>query len=291
MRGVKLWAVASSLSVLAGLAACSSPAQVEVFHVPSGPSRLIPLIADISVITSRLRALGDTSATVAVRGNSIVVTGRGPLPAPVSFFVKTGRVTFRQVLCGAPTYSPSTTASSPELPACGGQYQTSRANIHLFPHGNVVGVGVVPEDPSFAVYPSTTADDANQPSTMVLLPTDRTYGAQDYPRMVLGPAQMDASPIAAAKAVFVDHTWRVDCTLTLADISQWERATRTDFHEYMAIDVDGLVISARLVESGQDTYSPYGDKMQLGGNLNKPRAMQLAALMESGPLGAPLVAR
>jgi hypothetical protein len=273
-------------------AACSSPAQVAVFQVPPGPSRMVPLTADVPVITSRLRALGDTGATVAVNGSSIVVTGGGPLPAPASFFVKTGRVTFRQVLCGAPAYSPSTGAPSPPgpLPACGEQYRTSAANLGLFPHDGVVGVGDLPSDPSFAAYPSTSADDADQPSTTVLLPTDRTYGYQLYARMVLGSAQVQGSAVASAKVQFVDHTWLVECTLTPSGASQWEKATRADFHEYMAVDVDGLVISSPLIEPAQATYGPYGDKMQIAGDLNKSRAEQLAALLESGPLPAPLAA-
>jgi preprotein translocase subunit SecD len=275
--------------LLIGLAGCSSPFQVAVFHIPSGFSRLIPLTADIPVITTRLHDLGDTEATVAVSGDSIVVTGGGSLPAPSSFFVKTGLVTFRQVLCGAPAYTASTVVLQPgALPVCGEQYQTSSTNLSI---NTATGVpaNTVPPDPSFAVYPSNTADDANQPSTDVLLPTDSTGGYQLYPRVFLGPAQMTASAIASARAVFENPEWLVDGALTHSGTLQWQKATLEDFHAYMAFDVDGLVISTALIEPIQGTYTSFGNKMEIAPNLNKTSAEQLAALLRSGPLPVPLV--
>ncbi|HYL82096.1 MAG TPA: hypothetical protein VEU07_14855, partial [Candidatus Acidoferrum sp.] len=97
-RGLVAGSALAMLAVIA--AACSTASPVAVFHVPPGPSRLILLAEDVPVLTARLHALGDTGANVVVQGNTIVIGGGGRLPAPASFFVRTGHLTFRPVFCG-----------------------------------------------------------------------------------------------------------------------------------------------------------------------------------------------
>ena len=258
--------------------------------MPPGPSRLLPLSADVQVISTRLRSLGDTTAAVVVDGDSIVVRGGGPLPAPASFFVKNGRFSIRPVLCGALAHTRSVVARpTRRLPPCGAQYETLASNLSVNESTGQPGTTILP-DPSFASYPSTTADDADQPSTTVLLPAG---GEQQYPRFVLGPAQMATSVIASAQAQFdrVVNAWTVDATLTPSGAVQFDRAAGADFHQYMAFDMDGVVLSAPLIQPNQSVFTSFGGKMEITGNFTRSGARQLAALLESGPLPAPLLAR
>jgi len=276
------------LLVVLGVTSCAqAPSDVAVFHMPSGPSRLLPLSADVPVLSARLRSLGDTGATVVVVGDTVLIQGGGSLPAPASFFVKTGHFSLRPVLCGAPAYTSSAAARSPNhLPRCGAQYQTSEANLAVNVNTGQPGTTIL-ADPIFASYPSTTADDADQPSGTVLLPA---IDQQEYPRFVLGPAQMTNPVVASAQAQFdgTINAWSVDATLTPSGAAQFDRAARAAFHQYLAFDMDGAVVMAPLIQPLQSVFISFGGKMEISGTLTKSSARQLAALLVSGPLPAPL---
>src|ERR1700681_1570631 len=290
--GVRVAVMALVLGV--GLGACSSPRQAAVFQVPPGPSRLIPLSADVPVLTARLRSLGDAGAKVVVEGHSVVVQGGGPLPAPASFFVKVGHLSFRPVVCGAPPYRKSSPVPNPgALPACGEQYRTSGSNLGLAPSANSAFgyvINSIGPDPAFTMYSSTTAHDADAPSTTVLLPNDPTNQGAPYPRFVLGPAQMEGAPFTTTGAHF-DRSiegWIVEGTFTSSGAIQWDRTTQADFHQYLAIDMDGDVLSAPLIQPANITFASFAGKFEIAGRFTGTTAKQLAALLKSGPLPAPL---
>ena len=289
------WTTSSLLAglflVVLGLTSCAqTPSDVAVFHIPPEPSRFIPLSADVPVVSARLRSLGDTAATVSVDGDTLVVQGGGPLPAPAPFFVKTGNLSLRPVLCGAPAdTSPAAARLSNRLPPCGAQYETSESNLAVNMNTGQPGTTILP-DPIFATYSSTTADDADQPSETVLLPA---IGEQQYSRFVLGPAQVANPMVANAQATF-DNTineWSVDATLTPLSAVQFDRAAQADFHRYMAFDMDGAVLMAPLMQPNEDVFTSFEGKMEISGTLTRNSARQLAALLASGPLLSPLVAR
>jgi preprotein translocase subunit SecD len=280
----------------AGAAGCSSPHDVAVFRMLSGPARLTPLAADVPVISVRLHALGDAGAGVVARGDTLVVQGGGPLPAPASFFVRSGHLSFRPVLCGAPDYAPPSTGQPPSepMPSCGPQYRTSAANLAI--SSNSTGAegctsANVPPDPSFAVYPSAPNRDADEPSTTVLLSPDPAAGQQQYPRFVLGPAQLQGKVFASMTASY-DRTlngWAVKGTFTRAASEQWDRVTMAGFHQYVAADLDGLVLWAPIIQPTQAAFTSFQGRFELTGSFTKTAARQLAALFMSGPLPVPLM--
>ena len=286
------------ISVLAGtlavaISACSSQTKaVAVFTPPSGPSRLIPLSADVPILTARLRSLGDVRARVVVQGNSIAVEGGGRLPAPVSFFVKPGKFTLRSVLCGAPSYQPvSNGGAAPvswPLPACNSQYETTAGNLAVSAK-TAQPTELLPPDLQFGGIPSSPEHDADTPSVSVLLAT--SGGGEPYPRLVLGPAEVTNSAIATSRAVSPPRfgQWTVDCTLTSQGTPSWNALAEDSFHEYIAVDMDGVVITAPLIEPGNSSFFSFGNQLQLSGNFTGSMARQLAALLSSGPLPAPLV--
>jgi hypothetical protein len=254
------------------------------------------LAEDVPVLTARLHALGDIAAKVVVEGNSVVVQGGGPLPAPPSFFVRYGHFSLRPVLCGAPAFITTTDVLSGPLPSCGAQYQTTASNLATQPSSNASDgftSANIPPDPSFAAYPSTPDHDADEPSTTVLLSTDPTAGSQQYTRFVLGPAQMEGKVFASVTTAFDRNSvgWVVVGTMTPSNSALYDEVTHADFHQYMAIDLDGLVLSAPLIQPVAESFASFQGKFEISANFTKTTAREVAALLLSGPLPAPLLPR
>lgn len=273
------------------LAACSSSPPIATFKMPPGPSRLVPLSEDVPVLTARLRALGDTGAKVVVDDRTVVIRGGGALPAPAPFFVETGRITLRPVYCGAPAYSPPPAGSvllpGGALPSCDPAYSLTADNLAVDEDTGQPANTMAP-DPGFAHYVSTNAADADVPSTTVLLPAGGSSVGGSYPRYVLGPAQVANSDIASTQATRVAQSSIVTMTLTAAGAAAWNQLAQQAFHAYVGVDLDGVAISAAIIEPTQATFVSFGDQFQLSGDFTKTSARELAALLSAGPLPAPL---
>jgi preprotein translocase subunit SecD len=124
----------------------------------------------------------------------------------------------------------------------------------------------------------------------VLLPTDPKAGAQQYARFVLGKASLDASAIASASALFDNSidAWAVTYTLTPSGSRAWDQVAEANFHQYVALDLDGLVMSAPLIQPNQSSFTSFDGRGEISGNFNAVSAKALAAVLASGPLVAPL---
>ncbi len=294
--GVRTVRAAAALSAVvasaATLSACTSPSTgptVAVFTaVPAAGAGALG--ADAAVITRRLGVLGERSDSASVRGTEVVVSGPR-LKVPAADLARTGRFSIRQVLCGAPTYSPLPGGPPPgPLPACGSRYATTVANLGIDPSAGAANGYTavdVPPDPAFAPYPSTSTDDPNRTE---LLSGDPVVGAQQYQRFVVGRAAPDALSVASASAVFdtsID-AWAVMYTLTPTGARAWDRAAAAGFHRYVAIDLDGLVESAPIIQPVSSTFSSFGGRGEISGNFTATSAKVEASLLDSGPLDAPL---
>ena len=197
---------------------------------------------------------------------------------------------------GAALHGPIDTTLHPAdasaLPPCGAAYVTTAANLTINPNStaqNGYTSRSVGADPVFASYPSTPADDADTPSTPELLSADPSTGPQQFPRFVVGPVQFHEAT-TPAHAVFdsIINAWAVAYTVTQE--SHYDRATRADFHRYMALDLDGSVLSAPIVEPTQNTFASFEGRGEVSGAFTKKTAGELAALLTSGPLQVPLAA-
>jgi preprotein translocase subunit SecD len=54
------------------------------------------------------------------------------------------------------------------------------------------------------------------------------------------------------------------------------------------MDVDGVTVSAPLMQPSQSTFASFGGRFQVSGNFTRNSARQLAAVLASGPLPAAL---
>jgi hypothetical protein len=289
--------VAAALSTVVAsavaLSACTSPSSGATVAVFTAVHRagVGALAGDAAVITKRLGVLGERTDSASVRGTEVIVSGPR-LKVPAADLARTGRFSIRQVLCGAPAYSPLPGGRRPlgTLPPCGARYATTAANLGIDPSvsaANGYTASEVPPDPAFAPYPSTSIDDPNRTE---LLSGDPVAGAQQYPRFVVGPAAPDALSVASASAVFdtsID-AWAVMYTLTPTGARAWDGAAAAGFHRYVAIDLDGLVESAPIIQPVSSTFSSFGGRGEISGNFTATSAKVEASLLDSGPLDAPL---
>jgi preprotein translocase subunit SecD len=250
--------------------------------------------ADVAMM-SRLHALGDTDATVSVDQGTIVVSSPTLTRDQVQLVGSTGSFFIRPVLCGAPAYvaptqpaAPGTTTPPPtSSPACEAQYATTASNLDVNTNTGIPANTIGP-DPIFASYPSTHGDD---PSSTVLLPADPAVGAQQYPRFVLGPAELSGSnlDVASSQAQFdrQNSAWVVDVTLASSSAVQWDVVAQQNLHAYLGFDVDGGILEAPLIEPNQSTFASFRGQMVISGNFTATEAKDIAAVLGSGPLPVP----
>ncbi len=263
---------------------------------PATPISTAKLEEAAATMTARLHALGDSDASATVDGDSIDIASPKFAGVQMQLIGSMGSFSARPVLCGAPSETPTqpatsgttgTTQPATSLPACEAQYETTASNLDV---NTTTGqpAQVIGPDPIFAPTPSTPAQD-DQPAAAVLLPADPVAGAQQYQRFVLGAAQLGNSDIASAQARFdqaIDG-WLVDVTLTPTGTTDWDTMAFMNFHQYVALDLDGQVISAPLIEPAQSAFTSFGGQMELSGNFTATTAKTMAAVLGNGPLPVP----
>jgi preprotein translocase subunit SecD len=265
---------------------------VRAVFAPARPATHAVVEQIESVLFRRLRALGDTGASVRTGvGGAIDVTAQNLTSAEIHTIGTTNALYVRPVLCGAVAVRPADVQGleSGPLPSCQAQYETSAANLAV----NVrtgVPKNEVPPDPGFASYP-TTSESADDPSATVLLAGDQTSGAREYPRFVLGPAQLAGMAIAAAHAQSLGKNSGADVVITLkrSAITQWDAVAQQNFHRYLAFDLNGLVVSAPLIQPLNSSFVSFDATIQISGNFTAAQAKDLAAVLGSGPLPVRLV--
>jgi preprotein translocase subunit SecD len=102
-------------------------------------------------------------------------------------------------------------------------------------------------------------------------------------RYVLGPAVMTSRAIASATATKGQTGgWVVSWTTTSAGAAAWDRVTRASFHQLLALDVGGVVVSAPIIEPTQTTFTSFRGQGQVSGNWSQAEAMKIAAALQSG---------
>ncbi len=261
----------------------------------------------VTILNNRVNGLGVSGAQVATTGDnqiSVSIPGVKNAAQVLAAIGQTAQMYFRPVLCFAPpTVAPTTkqkglkvtaklTSSKAGLPACGAAYQTTEANIGVTENSSVQGYATNPNltaDPQFAGISDTPTTVANYPNRDVLLPG---IGANGQPsdaagRYVLGPEEMTGHAIGSAQAQ-QDQTgaWVTNYTLAGSTNSQlWDKVAQENFHQYLGIELDGVVYSAPIIQPQQGTFSSFAGQGEIsGGNLTQTDAQRLAQAMQFGSL-------
>jgi hypothetical protein len=246
---------------------------------------------DAHQLTRRLESFNDRTDSVVVRGRTIVVLGATRLPVPPSTLVEPGTIQFRPALCGSAPYTASRTRARPgPVPgACSApQYSFMAPNLIVNVATGNSNLDTIAPDPALAPYPtSSAADNDDNPAAPVLIPLDGGGGE----RYLVGPSELNGTVVAATQAAYQGSQWVVNVTLTDAGATAFDRLAQKYFHEIIAIDLDGRIISAPLTQPAQATYTSFAGRVQISGSFSQRAAQALAADLDSGPLTAPLRVR
>ena len=284
--GVSLVAIAvAATSVFIGVA--SNPAYaVTLYPNTFGSASAAQLMADQSVMTARLHAVGFMNADVKVSNGGLVVTN-GPkgLASPTSFLTSSPELLIRSVICyagrqsGPVSTSPlPTTCSSPRYAA---------------PTVSGSAIPITEPDPALAAYATTTpAQDAKLPTATALLPL-LNAGNRATRRYLVSPTLVTlSSKVASATVSHVPSSggWIVDVHLNEAESQEWDHVAKRYFHRQLAVDLNGVIVEAPIIQPANSTFSSFDGQMQLLA-VTETDAYDLAAALTSGPLAVPLVAR
>jgi len=249
----------------------------------------------VNIIRNRVDAAGVSGAEVSAQGGNVVVQFPGVKnpQALINLIGQTAQLYFRPVLCGAAPYVAPAKGKAPPsgpLPSCQTTYLTNQANLGVTPSANAAnGSGYnansVPPDPTFTAYQATPAAQ-DDPHKVVLLKTDPLQGSQQYSRFVLGPSTLYGNAIASAQGVFdtTINAWAVSYTLTSSGSNAWDQLAQQNFHQYVAIDLDGLVESAPIIQPTATSFSSFQGKGEISGNFTQTTAKNLALELNYGAL-------
>ncbi len=199
----------------------------------------------------------------------------------------TGPVYFRPVLCYAPPYSGGASGTQRlPFPTCSHSSLLGSANLQTTPSPNSPNgftINNIAPYAALATVRSTTParDKAN---ATVLLPGMRGLSGPSGPneRYVLGPAALTSRAIASASAT-KNRTgqWVVDYDTTKDGAAQWDRVAEASFHQLLAVDLDGVVVSAPIIQPTQSSFTSFGGRGEISGNLTRAEAMRLAQALTS----------
>lgn len=255
-----------------------------------------------TIIRNRVTGLGVSGATVQVQGSQIIVQvpGVGDGRKIQNEIAQTAQLYFRPVACFAGPYTKppkkDVVKDPTAIPECQSNYELSASNLDVQPDSNTVAgytANNIGPDPQYSYYPTTLpiADEtsANRP---VILPGVSGSGTGRY---VLGPAVMQGTAISGATAE-QDQTgaWVVDCSLTASGAKTWNSVSQTYFHEYMGMELDGVVYSAPLILPQSSSFSSFESsggwdgQVEISGSLTQADAQSLATALQYGSLPVPL---
>src|SRR5665213_2070026 len=251
---------------------------LSVVYKPTTHATTADLQEVVTILTNRVDGLGVSGATVNLQGKDVVVSVPGVKNARAVLKVvgDTAQLLFRPVLCEAAVGAKLTAATT--LPACAPQYQDTAANLNVNTStGNPVNIA---PDPAFTNLASTPPLKDIKKDT-VLLPLLGHPGV----RYVLGPSQMTGHSIKKALAQQDQAgAWVVNYTLTSSGSPLWDQVAQRNFHQLLAIELDGVVQSAPLIQPNQASFTSFAGQGQISGSFTQQSAQTLALAMNFGAL-------
>jgi len=286
-------AIAVSVIVLfAGLASNSAYA-VTLYPSTSGSVAITQLFADQRVMTARLHAVGFPNAIVKVVHGALVVTnGPKDLASPTSFLTSSPELLIRSVTCYAGVQSgPGSTSPLPTT-CSGPQYSAPTATPNDASAAGFTMPTTEP-DPALSAYATTTAaQDAASPNASALLPVLNS-GTGATQRYLVGPTLLTLSSKVASATVVkyapMSGGWMINLRLNPKESQLWDEVAAQYFHRQLAIDLNGVIVEAPLIQPTNSSFSSFDGQMDLLA-MTKSGAYDLAAALTSGPLAVPLAA-
>ena len=259
---------------------------LSVVYKPATPTSTANLQEVVTILSNRVNGLGVSGAQVNLQGKNVVVSVPGATNARqiLQSIGQTAQLLFRPVLCQASNATTKAKAVT-TMPACGAGYLMSAANLAVDTNTGLP-TNNIPLDPQFAAIKSTDPP-LDNPTQEVLLPGLGNSST----RYVLGPAELTGHSIKRALAQQDQvGAWVVNYTLTGTGSPLWDQVAQKNFHAELAIELDGVVQSAPLIQPNQATFTSFAGSVQISGSFTEASAKNLALAMQFGSLPVRLVA-
>jgi preprotein translocase subunit SecD len=258
---------------------------LSVVYKPATHATTADMQEVLTILTNRVDGLGVSGATVNLQGKDVVVSVPGVKNARsvLATVGQTAQLLFRPVLCETTVATKKATHVA-TIPACAASYETTPANLDVntstgLPTNNI------PPDPAYEAIKSTPPNDDNK-LNIVLLPGLGKTGV----RYVLGPAQLTGKSVHSAVAQqSTIGQWVVNYTLTKTGSPLWDSVAQKNFHGLLAIELDGVVQSAPLIQPDQASFTSFDGQGEISGSFTEQSAKNLALAMQFGSLPVRLV--
>jgi preprotein translocase subunit SecD len=257
---------------------------LSVVYKPATKATLSDMQEVVTILSNRVNGLGVSGATVNLQGKDVNVSVPGVTNARqvLAAVGQTAQLLFRPVLCEAEVAGSGTKLKSyapGKLPTCAAQYLDTAANLAVNTSTGAPTNSIQP-DPAFTDIKST-APNKDFKANEVLLPVLGDAGL----RYVLGPEQLTGR--AVKKAVAQQNqagAWVVNYTLTGKGSPAWDKVAAENFHALLAIELDGVVQSAPLIQPSQASFTSFDGSGEISGSFTEGSAKNLALAMNFGAL-------
>jgi preprotein translocase subunit SecD len=253
---------------------------LEVVYKPTTHATNSDMQEVVTILTNRVDGLGVSGATVNLQGKEVVVSVPGVKHARqvLKAVGQTAQLLFRPVLCETTVGTKLKSYGSKKLPACGAEYATTAANLDV--NTSTGDTTQIAPDPAFANIKSTQPLYDN-PKHEVILPQlgDKAV------RYVLGPSELTGKAVKSAVAQQTQvGAWVVNYTLTSTGSPAWDKVADENFHALVAIELDGVVQSAPIIQPTQAAFSSFDGTGEISGSFTEASAKTLALAMNFGAL-------
>jgi preprotein translocase subunit SecD len=258
---------------------------VSVVLSPVGTYKSDSVDVAIDVIRNRVDTFGTIEPEISRQGNDVVIDlpGVKDRQKALQLVGKTAELRFRPVLTALPPASAtptSTTApastTAPTTPTVPPDPAAVAAAVESCDANQVAAIAQSTKIP-------TTSRAADTRNACVVLPNEP--GGARSPRYYLGPAGLTGKAVASAKSEFAPGTgYVVNMDLTDSGSGKWDALAQQQFHNQVAITLDGIVQSAPQIQPGEAAFSSFGGKAQISGDFTGSEASDLAKLINYGSL-------
>jgi preprotein translocase subunit SecD len=257
---------------------------LSVVYKPATKATTADMQEVVTILSNRVNGLGVSGATVNLQGKDVNVSVPGVTNARqvLAAVGQTAQLLFRPVLCEAEVATKGTklkTYAPGKLPSCGSEYLDTAANLDVNTSTGEPS-NSIPPDPTFTDI-KTTPPGKDFKSDEVLLPELGNTGV----RYVLGPEQLTGRAVKKAVAQQDQAgAWVVNYTLTGTGSPEWDAVAAKNFHQLLAIELDGVVQSAPLIQPSQASFTSFDGSGEISGSFTEGSAKNLALAMNFGAL-------
>ena len=257
---------------------------LSVVYKPATKASTADLQEVVTILSNRVNGLGVSGATVNLQGKNVVVSVPGATHARrvLHLVGETAQLLFRPVLCQVAEPSKKAKTYNGSIPTCASSYLWTETNLGVTPNNSAAqySSNTPPPDPNYSIV-KTTAPNKDIKKNNVILPLLGSPGT----RYLLGPSQLTGQAIGKAVAQQDQFgAWVVNYTLTKKGSPECDHVASDNFHQALAIELDGVIQSAPLIQPAQATFTSFDGTGEISGQFTEQGAKNLALAMEFGAL-------